>query len=138
MAHFPKQWRKIPKKRLSDLFQNGSVIFHHPYKLFYLIQPTTDDGCPGCNVVISVPKRNIRRAVDRNRIKRQIRESIRLNFRELQQALVAHRMHIELFCLYLPNEHTPTSILSDKMESLLARVSQVVAKIGATASTMAD
>lgn len=138
MVHFPKRWRKIPHKRLADLYRNGSVIFHHPFKLFYQIQPAQSEGKSGCKIIISVPKRNIKRAIDRNRIKRQIRESYRLNFNELHQITDERKVQIELLCLYLPNEHTPTSTLSNKVASLLGRLTQLVAQVGAPAVSGVD
>lgn len=138
MTRFPKQWRKISLRTLDTLYRSGNVIFHHPYKLFCLIHPLQPEGQPECRIIISVPKRNIKRAVGRNRIKRQIRESFRLHFNKLHQTLITHRVQIELLCLYVPNEHTPTSILSDKMESLLARVSRAVTQVGTPASLGVD
>jgi len=127
MAIFPKRQRKLSLRTLTGLYQSGNVLFHHPYKLFYLIHPTPPSARSESKIVISVPKRNFKRAIDRNRIKRQIREAFRLNSSTLNQELKAHNMQIELLCLYLPHAHTPTSLLSNKMESLLARLAQLVA-----------
>ena len=130
MFPFPKRQRKLSQQRLTDLHQNGSPVFHHPYKVFYLTHPTSAGACSECSIVISVPKRNFKRAVDRNRIKRQIREVFRLNSSVLHFELVAQSMNIDILCLYLPNEHTATSHLFNKMESLLARLSRLVAQAG--------
>ena len=138
MFLFPKRQRKLSQQKLTDLYQNGSPIFHHPYKVFYLTYPTAAGARSECSVVISVPKRSFKRAVDRNRIKRQIREVFRLNSSVLNSELVSQRTNIDLLCLYLPNEHKATSHLFDKMESLLARLSQLVAQTGASSHSGSD
>jgi len=126
MALFPKRQRKLSLRALTHLYRNGSVLFNHPYKAFYLIRPTPANARSECKIVISVPKRNVKRAIDRNRIKRQIREVYRLNSSALTQKLIAHNMQIDLLCLYLPHEHNATSLLSNKMDSLLSRLARLV------------
>ena len=138
MEHFPKHQRKISLKVVSDIYRNGSVIFHYPYKAFYQIRRTPHCGRSECKVVTSVPKRNFKHAVDRNRIKRQIRESFRLNYSHLQKTLVLQNVQIDLLCLYLPNELIPSSLLAEKMESLLERLSVMVTKIDTPPSVGID
>ena len=127
MNLFPKRLRKLSLRTLTDLHQKGNVIFHHPYKVFCLIRSTPTGARSECKIVISVPKRNFKRAIARNRIKRQIREAFRLNSSILNQELAAHGKQIDLLCLYLPHEHTPTSALLIKMEALLQRLANLIA-----------
>ncbi|MCL2727768.1 MAG: ribonuclease P protein component [Bacteroidales bacterium] len=138
MAVFPKSARKLSLGAQANLHQSGQVVFCHPYKVYYLIRPTPEDASSPFRVIISVPKRNVKRAVDRNRIKRQIRESIRLNASVLNKELTKHNMQIDFLCLYLPHEHTSTSILFDKMGSLLERLGRLVALAGAAPTNRID
>jgi len=138
MAGFPNRQRKLSLRAQANLYQNGQVIFHHPYKIFYMLCPALAGTCSEYKIILSAPKRNWKRAVDRNRIKRQMRESFRLHSSTLTQELMTHGMQIELLCLYLPNEHTPTSILFDKMGSLLARLGRLVAQAGAAPADRTD
>ena len=50
-----------------------------PIKAVYIHQEVVTKQKPKAQVLISVPKKRLRHAVDRNRTKRQIREAYRLN-----------------------------------------------------------
>lgn len=74
---FAKEERMHEKKLIDQLFKNGKSFFVFPFKVLYM--PLTTDGKLLPKVLISVPKRNFKRAVDRNRIKRLMREAYRRN-----------------------------------------------------------
>jgi ribonuclease P protein component len=74
---FKKEERIYERKLLDQLFKNGKSFFVYPFKVYYFSLEKT--GCYPARVLISVPKRNFKRAVDRNRIKRLIREAYRRN-----------------------------------------------------------
>ena len=71
--------RRLKSKKIIDkLFLEGKSYFSYPVKLVYL--PLKDkDGEYGMQYTVSVSKRIFKKAVDRNRVKRQMREAIRLN-----------------------------------------------------------
>jgi ribonuclease P protein component len=71
---FPKAEKLTGKKKIEELFQNGSSIFLHPFLVKYL--PAEEEVH---RILISVPKKKFKRAVDRNLLKRRIREAYRLN-----------------------------------------------------------
>jgi ribonuclease P protein component len=74
---FQKEERLSKEKRIQELFDKGSSFYLFPFKVFFM--PNPDPGYRFHQVVISVSKRNFKRAVDRNLIKRRIREAYRLN-----------------------------------------------------------
>lgn len=71
---FSKGERLCNYHRIQKLFQEGNSLKKYPIKLLYL---SVDSQEINNQVLISVPKRKVRRAVHRNRIKRLIRESYR-------------------------------------------------------------
>ncbi|MGY3052209.1 ribonuclease P protein component [Pedobacter sp. UYEF25] len=77
MYTFTKEERLCSKKHLDSLFKNGSSFLLYPIRISYLVVTATN--LPPVQVVISVPKKRYKRAVDRNLIKRRIREGYRLN-----------------------------------------------------------
>ena len=63
------------RKLIGQLFEEGKSVKKFPVRLVYLQTQHTSDF--PVQVGFSVPKRNFKRAVDRNRIKRLLREAYR-------------------------------------------------------------
>lgn len=74
---FPKKEKLKSKKLIEQLFAEGKSISAYPLKLVYLKTPIDTDAQIQAGVTVS--KRNFKSAVKRNRIKRLLRESYRLN-----------------------------------------------------------
>ena len=76
-AKFPKKERLKSKKIIDRLFLEGNTLMRFPLKLIYLKTPLSANT--KVQVAVAVPKRSFGKAVTRNRIKRLMRESYRLN-----------------------------------------------------------
>lgn len=74
---FSKREHLCSKKLIEELFSKGRSTFSYPIKLFYL--KSTAAQTQGVQVLVSVSKKHFKRAVDRNKIKRLLRESYRKN-----------------------------------------------------------
>jgi len=74
---FPKKERLKSKVLFEKLFDEGASLTVFPVKLFYL-QTELFDDVP-FKVAVSAPKRKFKKAVQRNKIKRLLREAYRLN-----------------------------------------------------------
>lgn len=119
---FRKEERLSSKKIIQELFDNGSSFYLYPFKVVYTIQP--DKSLPN-QVLFSVPKRNFKKAVDRNRIKRQLREAYRLNKSLLQDSEVK-------FCIgyiYTSKEKIPSKKVVEQLRESLVRLNQVAQKL---------
>ena len=74
---YSKKEKLKSKKLIDKLFTEGQSISAFPLRLVYM-QTTFDDNIVG-KTGVSVSKRNFKTAVDRNHIKRLLREVYRLN-----------------------------------------------------------
>ncbi|MCL4153088.1 UNVERIFIED_CONTAM: hypothetical protein GTU68_035681, partial [Idotea baltica] len=70
-----KTERLHSKKIIQELFEKGSFFYSYPFKVIFL----PSDEASAHQILISVSKRKFKNAVDRNLIKRRIREAYRLN-----------------------------------------------------------
>jgi ribonuclease P protein component len=74
---FEKNERLKSQKLLQSVFDNGAALTSYPLKMLYLALPDADITHSQLGVMVG--KKKFKRAVDRNRVKRMIREAYRLN-----------------------------------------------------------
>jgi ribonuclease P protein component len=78
---FPARLRIKSRKDFEDLTKNENSLFQHPFILKFHFEKLTDQEFTSPQFAISVPKRNFKKAHDRNLIKRRVREAYRLHWK---------------------------------------------------------
>lgn len=116
-----KEERLKSRKLIGNLFERGKIINHYPYKLLYEITDNKDFGFPA-KIAVSVSKRNFRKAVDRNRIKRKMKEAYRLNKNELYEILNKNDQNLYFFVIYTAKQDTEYQKLEKEMQLLLKKI----------------
>ena len=96
----------------------------YPLRLVFHKVPRQQTGVP-IQVLISVPKKRLRHAVDRNRVKRQVREAYRRCSQLLRDAVPADESLLLGF-VWISNEPVPSGIVASRIEKLLKRVSEKI------------
>ena len=79
-----KEERIYLRSELNELFASRGSFVCYPFRVVYLEVPR--QGLP-LKMMVSVPKRRLKHAVDRNRIKRLTREAYRLTKKELVEQI---------------------------------------------------
>ncbi len=111
---FGKEERLKSKKLIEKLYKDGTSIKAFPLRMVY-VQSAHTSKFP-CQVAVSVPKRNFKLAVERNRIKRLLRETYRLQ----KQIVYDELKEPYIFMIsYIGKEEWKYEEIYKKMEKLL-------------------
>jgi ribonuclease P protein component len=97
---FGKNERLSLKNHLDVLFGVGQAFNSHPLRVVFKSYPVEDDGLL-IKIMVSVPKRRFKKAVIRNRIKRLIRESYRLNKELLYEKIFKSSICLHIAIIYI-------------------------------------
>ena len=114
---FRKEEKLKKKKLITELFTTGKSISVFPLKLVYL--EMDHDSNYKIQAGVSVSKRNFKRAVDRNRIKRLMRETYRKN-KYLIYNSEDTKKHIFMFIYQGKNEES-YQVVEERMINLIER-----------------
>jgi ribonuclease P protein component len=116
---FPKEEHLCRKKLIDELFGRGSSFGLYPLRLVWL--PTEAPTAAPPQVLVSVSKRSFKRAVDRNYLKRIMREAYRLHKYQLLEATGGHSIGL-LAIIYTGKEKKPFVLVEKKLISGLERL----------------
>ena len=87
------------------------------------------NGTSNLQFGVSVGKRSFKKAVDRNRIKRLIREAYRVE-KSILLPLLNENMRVELFVIYIGKELPLFSFVQEKIKLVVLRLMQEIEKKG--------
>lgn len=96
-----KTERITGEKRVESLFTKGHSFVAYPFRVVYA---TNESDSPAASILVSIPKKKLKRAVDRNRMKRLTREAYRLHKHELMDMLKADSIHLDVAFIYVKDE----------------------------------
>ena len=107
------------KRVIEKLYAEGASVTSYPLRAVFLEQEEQE---PTAAILISVAKRRFRHAVDRNLVKRRIREAYRTSKHPFVEALQAKGKKMAVAILYIDTRHNSTEFIKRKMEKLLASI----------------
>ena len=119
---FNKKERIVSQKVIDELFSGAGSqsLVAFPIRVVYKAGTKTA-------ILISVPKRRFKHAVDRNRVKRQIREAYRLNKNILLSKMPSDH-GIEAAFIWLADNHLPSAVVEKRIKSLLERMARAFSR----------
>ena len=116
---FSKKERLCGSLQIDRLFTEGNrQISVFPIRLVWLLA----DDIVGVQILISAPKRNFHHAVDRNRIKRQIREFYRTHSAPLKEAVASKGQGLALAFLFNDTHLWDTDKLAERLGTAVGKL----------------
>lgn len=120
---FPKAEHLTSKTLIDKLYKEGVSVVSFPLRAVYMtLEP--EDKQPTATILINVAKKRFRHAVDRNLLKRRIREAYRTNKPLFIEELRAMNKSVAVAILYIDNKHSSTEYLKRKMIKLLGAITE--------------
>ncbi|MCF0255593.1 ribonuclease P protein component [Bacteroides heparinolyticus] len=125
MANTLRKSERLDKKKVIEkMFAGGSHSFSiFPLRVVYL---QVEELEATASILVSVSKRRFKRAVKRNRVKRQIREAYRVNKHKLLSVLAEKQCRLAIAFIYLSDRPEDSSVIENRVKTALARIAEKV------------
>ena len=117
---FRKGEKIVGENRIDSLFIEGKSFVAFPLRVVYL--KTELSLSSPISVLVSVPKKRIKSAVKRNRIKRQVREAYRLNKHYLEALTESIDHHLDIAFVFVREDLMEYSIIEKGMRKGLTEI----------------
>ena len=115
-ASFPKNEKLCGKQSVDHLYKEGKRFVSWPLRVSYIVAPDNAN-----RVLIWAPKSLFRHAVDRNRLRRQMREAYRLNKSLLDQSA----SHFHIAFNYVDKNKLDYHLIEKAMRKALKKLNQL-------------
>ena len=122
----PQSERLKGKIRIDNLFANAKGVLAYPYRALF-----TPNGTDKNIIMVSIPKRKFKHAVDRNLLRRRTREAYRLN-----KALLSEQTNntgLDIAFLYIGDKKEGFKYLQKKMCDVLNKIATKISEENKTA-----
>jgi ribonuclease P protein component len=117
---FSKKEKLKSKKAIDHLFSTGKTITAFPIRVIYVGKTTKENVLISAGVTVS--KKNIKLAVERNLVKRRMKEAYRLNNNDLKKHLKNTEAEINMMFIYTSKQILPYKEIEAKIKVLLTRL----------------
>jgi len=124
---YSKEEKLKSRKLIEHLFNEGKNLSAFPLKVLYNV---VEDTAVPIKAGVTVSSRRFKKAVDRNKIKRILREVYRLQKLPLQTALAENKTSLAIFFIYTGKElpvfnelHQKVGIILQKLQNQIINLS---------------
>lgn len=117
---YNKKEKLKSKKQLDELFTKGKSFTIFPIKVFYIFDNNQQDNIIKTGVGVS--SRHFNKAVQRNRVKRLLREAYRTEKQPLHFHLTNNKKQLAIFLLFIDKELPDYKTLKEKIKLCFQRI----------------
>lgn len=124
---FPASQKLKSRKVIGQLFESGKHAKAYPIRAVYSLSEFNPEyHSSHVQMGISVPKRSFKSAVDRNRIKRQVREAYRMHHSELLTIAREKNIYLPMMLVYLDRNDPIFEKLEKKVHNLVMQFKELL------------
>ena len=116
---FKKEEKLKSRKAIEQLFKEGKSFSIFPFRILWEIKEANSSPL---QTGFAVSSKHFKKAVDRNRIKRLMREAYRLQKNDLQNHLTQQQKQVVVFFIYVGNELPEYPFIFEKTKAVLNRL----------------
>ena len=118
-SRLTKKMRLSGKKAVGSLFTGGSSFFIYPFKVVFIVR--NESLQPFQRVLFSVSRRNFKHAVDRNLLKRRMREAWRINLLTFDNKMAT----IDVGLIYTGKKIESYQYIEEKIIVIIGKLSEI-------------
>jgi ribonuclease P protein component len=119
---FHKKERLSSRAEIDSLFKSGKSFMEFPFKVIHQSVSHTENNISEIGVLITIPKRIYKKAVDRNLLRRRTKEAYRLHKSSLYKALEKKEIKLKLALIYIGPKPMNYNEISSKIILILNRL----------------
>jgi len=119
---FKKEEKLKSRKTIEQLFREGKSFSNFPFRVLWKF---TGTSTAPLQTGFAASSKHFKKAVDRNRIKRLMREAYRLQKNDLQEHLKERQKQLAVFIIYVGNELPEYDLIFEKTTHVLNRLIKI-------------
>lgn len=122
--YFLRKADKLKSRKLIDrVFREGKSFMAFPLKIHWLAEVSAN---PALQAGVTVPTRHFKKAVDRNKIKRLMREAWRLNKNTLKEQTLSQQKNLYVFIVFVGNEIPAYETIVEKAQLSINKLNKLI------------